>query len=312
MKFAWLDNECHRAVLLFGIGLIGRSVYTSLVRATGRKFEDVSVDWHDSHARRSQLATIYNSICERSRRIPDALRVEIVWSAGRAGLAATAEQLEQEDASFRDVVALARDLADSIPAASHHFHMMSSAGGLFEGQRLVDRTSEPRPSRPYGMTKLAQEKHLGALPAIVCRSIYRPSSVYGYARHGGRAGLISVLIDNASRYRTSNIFGDINTLRDYVLADDIGRFVAARIMSHEQQLGPFFLASAKPAAISEILHIVGKVVRRPLHVRFERQPFNADHMSFIQDVLPRNWWPTDLETGIRLTAEQLLGHVQVG
>ena len=75
--------------------------------------------------------------------------------------------------------------------------------------------------------------------------------------------------------------------------------------------GIFLLASGKPAAIAEVLRIVERVEDRRLYVRFERQASNADHMSFVPSALPANWWPTDLDTGIRLTARQLRGSVQV-
>jgi nucleoside-diphosphate-sugar epimerase len=184
--------------------------------------------------------------------------------------------------------------------------MMSSAGGLFEGQRLVDRNSEPRPVRPYGRAKLSQEQRAPCLPAGISCSIYRPSSVYGHNRRGGRSGLIAALIDGAKTHQTSHIFGNINTLRDYVMAGDIGAFVAARVSGNHEP-GEFLLASGKPATIGEVIHIVERATARRLYVRFEHLASNADHMSFIPAALPEKWIPTDLETGIRLTASQLFG-----
>ena len=54
------------------------------------------------------------------------------------------------------------------------------------------------------------------------RLIYRPSSVYGFAGPGTRFGLVAALIHNSIRHRTSRIFGNPHTIRDYVLNADVG------------------------------------------------------------------------------------------
>ena len=40
------------------------------------------------------------------------------------------------------------------------FFLMSSIGGLFEGQALINSESNPKPLRPYGKLKLSQEGYL--------------------------------------------------------------------------------------------------------------------------------------------------------
>lgn len=303
------ENGQHRLILLFGVGLIGRCIFIALRGTRGAAVEDLPFDWEDSGVRGPQLASLRELVTSQHRNAPIA-SIHLVWAAGKAGFGAGVAQLEREDESYDSVLELAERLASSLPETTHHFHMMSSAGGLFEGQRLVDQQSKAAPLRPYGWSKLEQERRAGQLPAAIACSIYRPSSVYGYNRFGGRAGLITVLVDNSNVHRTSHIYGDINTLRDYVLADDIGRFVAGRVLADEGNSGTFLMASGKPATIAEVLRIVETVIARRLYVRFERQQSNADHMTFACSALPSNWRPTDLETGVRLTAGQLLGSVK--
>jgi nucleoside-diphosphate-sugar epimerase len=306
MKLGWVHDSTDygHLVLLFGVGLIGRCILQSLARNFVAEFEDVPCDWTDGNAREHQLAALRRRIAGGQRR-PIGI-VDVIWSAGKAGFGANADELLREDAPFDDILQLAADLAECLPSASHRFHMMSSAGGLFEGQRLVDRNSEPRPVRPYGRAKLSQELRARCLPAGISCSIYRPSSVYGHNRRRGRSGLIAALINGAKTHQTSHIYGNINTLRDYVMAGDIGAFVAAQV-SGSHKPGEFLLASGKPAAIGEVIHIVERAVARRLYVRFEHLASNADHMSFIPAALPEKWVPTNLETGIRLTASQMLG-----
>src|SRR5262249_7810010 len=156
------------------------------------------------------------------------------------------------------------DLVELAPKSRHRFHLLSSAGGLFEGQRFVDTSAKPAPRRPYGEAKLAQEERTAKLRPEVATSIYRPSSVYGFSGAGGRAGLVNTLIENTRKHCPSHIFGDSDTVRDYVLASDIGNFIAGRMSLPIERSRTFLLASGKPSSTQEILKISEKVMGRPL------------------------------------------------
>lgn len=287
--------------VIFGLGLIGRMVGASLLRQDGYNTRTATVDWRDATLRAAQFKDIAADIAGIG---PS--QVDIVWTAGKAGFGAGADDIAAEEAPFNDVVGLSERLWGLLPSAGHRFHLMSSAGGLYEGCRLVGLDTPPAPKRPYGAAKLAQEIRCKNLPAGIATCIYRPSSVYGYAGAGGRAGLINVLVNNAWRHAPSRLFGDSATVRDYVYAADIGDFVAARIGSADQSSGTFLLASGKPSAMHEVVHTVERVIGQRLFVRFEPNPTNAQHITFCASALPKDWKATDLETGIRQTARKLL------
>ena len=67
----------------------------------------------------------------------------------------------------------------------------------------------------------------------------------------------------------------------------------------------FTLASGKATSMSEILHIVRAVVRRPLYLKIDSRPSNAEHITYRRSALPEGWRPTDIETGIRIVAQYL-------
>ena len=71
--------------------------------------------------------------------------------------------------------------------------MISSAGGLFEGQTFCDARSAPTPQRPYGEGKLNQEQLAWGRKGDAKIHIFRPSSVYGVSP-SGRIGLVTALI----------------------------------------------------------------------------------------------------------------------
>jgi UDP-glucose 4-epimerase len=72
------------------------------------------------------------------------------------------------------------------------------------------------------------------------------------------------------------------------------------------------LASCRPTAIYEVLDIVGKVIGRPLYLKMDTAPSNARHFSYRKSALPDNWFPTDLETGIKQVARQLASSIEAG
>ena len=71
---------------------------------------------------------------------------------------------------------------------------------------------------------------------------------------GGRAGLIATLIQNAKQYSPSRIVGRLETIRDYVLVNDIGKFVAQCINRPAERPECFLLASGRPVAMCEVLN----------------------------------------------------------
>jgi UDP-glucose 4-epimerase len=217
--------------------------------------------------------------------------------------------MAMEQKAFEDVLNLSQRLKERLPAARLSFHLLSSAGGLFEGQRQVTGSSNPSPRRPYGAAKLEQEACLLRFHPDTSTHVYRPSSVYGFSGAGVRLGLVNVLIQNALRHQVSRIYGNPHTMRDYVLASDIGRFISDRIIGQSGASGTFLLASGKPSSTFEILHRIQDVTRRKIYLRFEPETDNSSHNTYCARSLPEGWHPTDIDAGIRQTALQSMGYL---
>jgi nucleoside-diphosphate-sugar epimerase len=290
-------------IALFGVGLIGSAVARAVIQEGVRSAITLPFSWKDADCREADLASLSETMI--GMMAGSVRHVEVVWTAGRAGFAAGWSDVEEELAAFETVNRLCVQLRDALPVARHRIHMMSSAGGLFEGLRFVEEQTAPAPRRPYGHLKLEEEQRANRLSAGIIPFIYRPSSVYGLGVFGGRAGLIATLIQNAKRYTPSRIVGQLDTVRDYVLVNDIGKFVAHCMNMRAERPESFLLASGRPTAIGEVLDIVGKVIGRPLYLKLDTAPSNASHFSYRRSALPDNWFPTDLETGIKQVARQL-------
>lgn len=309
--FDWTANngqtqQRRKILALFGVGLIGGAIQQSVTSRYRPAAQYLPFSWRDFDRQITELSAIRSRITGICEQHPDsATDIHVVYSGGQAGFSGPAEQLEEEQRSFNKVLGFAASLGDAGPAVLHHFHLFSSAGGLFENQRFVDRTRKPEPLRPYGYAKLEQETALKLCPDEMSKWVYRPSSVYGFGGPGKRAGLVALLMKNAILHKPAVIFGRPNTLRDYVLSDDIGQFVAARIAGQHVGSEQFILASGKATCITEILAIIERTVERRLYLRYATQVENADHITFLPEVFPAGWKPTNLESGIRRVATQI-------
>ena len=301
------DRSGRQIIVLFGAGLIGQSIMAAIGKAGPLKVRDFSFTWDVEGHQAQELKAVQQyilALCNEESIWPVS-RIDIVWAAGRSGFGSPEDQIIPEVRSFEKVLSLSLQLLDSDASARHSFHFLSSAGGLFEGQNNVDRTSLPRPLRAYGHAKLQQEQLLSGTPSRMRKMIYRPSSVYGFSSNRSRLGLVSALIQNSIRHTTSNIFGDSHTIRDYVLAADIGQFIAGRLRDGDAESQIFTLASGKPTTILEILHRIERILGRKLFFTFDKVRTNASDISFRPSVLPEFWRPTDLETGLRQTVRRL-------
>jgi UDP-glucose 4-epimerase len=307
-----VGQRSRHVVALFGMGLVGRAIGASLLRLSDWTVQEFPFSWtappqRTADRRQIEQFLVCATPLTEGGDAYEIGRLDIVWAAGRAGFASSQADVEQELEAFQDVLMISEHICQQAPMAQHAFHLFSSAGGLFEGQRQVNRESTPEPRRPYGVLKLEQEKHLAATSQNVAKLIYRPSSVYGYSGTGLRVGLVSALVQNGIRHRVSRIFGEPHTIRDYVLASDIGSFLAKTLIAPPSRSQVFLLASGKPSSMFEMLHKIEETVGRKLYCQFDSQPSNASHISFCKSALPAAWVPTDLDTGIRQTALQLSG-----
>lgn len=295
------STDAAQSVVIFGSGLIGRSILGALAKRGQTENTLLPLSWTERKARTPQL----DAMGSRLRELPAGATIDVIWAAGRAGFTASQGETAQEREAFTDVMEWLRGLSQQLSGRALTLHVVSSAGGLYEGQRFVDADSVPRPLRPYGDLKLAQEGIARTLCDTIPLNVYRPSTVYGTHGQKERSGLVNTLIMNAKTHTVSRIFGGLDTIRDYVLAGDVGKFIAAQTGRPITQSLTFLLASGKPAALGEILSLIERILGRPLLIGLDPVPSNARHITFRPSALPVGWHSTDIETGIRQVMRQL-------
>lgn len=296
-----------RAVAVFGVGLIGAAIVSALEAASPLRRDEYALSWRRDESLSERLAEIERAITAAladDRGSPGSGlrgRLAFVWSAGRADLSSRADETAGELASLDSVLETAERLALGNPALEVAFCLISSAGGLFEGQRAVGRTSRPSPQRPYGRLKLRQEELLAASRAPMVRLVYRLASVYGHISPGHRRGLIPTLVLNGIRREVSTITGRMDTLRDFVWVEDVAGFVASAVLDAERGRPDqtAVLASTKPSSVHEIRTLVERVLGRRIYVAYAADASNAADVTFSAGAVPAGWRTTDLESSVR-------------
>jgi UDP-glucose 4-epimerase len=292
-------------VLLFGSGILGGAIAARLGAQATMPPAELHWPWADANGR-CRMATLLHQSLDAD--CPAA--VSLIWAAGRSGMGSTTEDMARETALVVELIEFATALASSSDAAVH-MHLISSAGGLFDGHTHVGSDTQATPERPYGHGKLAQEQLLAAAAAAhpgLSTHVYRPTTVYGF-QAGARMGLIPVLILNGLAGRTSTIIGRADTIRDYVATEDVARFVGGRV----QQLASappsaLLLASGRPTPLGEIVAETESLLGTRLYLRYDPRPSNSANMSFRPSATPTDLRPVDLRSGIRRVAQAVRTH----
>jgi UDP-glucose 4-epimerase len=299
MRILRRDSEAQgtHLVLMFGLGMLGSSIRASLQDAQFASSEVFDFRWNEPHSWPQSLAAI-----EQDCRICSPRRISLSWAAGGKGFRCTPNEAARENESFQAVVAMASRLKQLPSLAHFDFHYLSSAGGLFEGQRVVNQNTTPSPMRPYGQLKLSQEQVLQTTFAPRELAIYRPSTVYGPMAQKAHQGLINNLVNDGLRGRLTVLDAQVMSLRDYVYFADIGAFIAGRIRSRARRAtenAVNFLVSSRCASIFEVVRNIERVLHLKLRFRYDENFGNHSNITFSDRVLPAGWSPTPLEVGIR-------------
>lgn len=301
-----------RTFAIFGAGLIGSAIIGAMRAAARLKANFIPVDWSDPASFARDLASTemwIGTALDQSRhstgsepgRNTVCVSLRLLWSAGRAGFGASDEETRLELDKFTAVLQMLDRIGKRTQGISITFYLISSAGGLFEGQRNVSAESVTAPRRPYGRLKQKQEELLQASTLPMVKKVYRLTSVYGYVRHHQRQGLIPSLIANGLAQQVCRISGRPTTLRDFIWIDDVAAFMSRALLNDDEAArnSLSLLASSKPSSILEIQQYVVRTLRHALYVAYEKDAGNGEDMSFAHAATASGWRSTDLQSNIR-------------
>jgi len=315
-------------------GLLGsavrRALAVELVGAQESAGQGREIPWRDPERSRLVLDQAIEAFTAELAAGPDLWLV--AWCAGSGVVGTSREALAGETDTLRwflSRLGLALDRARSpIPGL---FFLASSAGGVYAGTRGRPLTEEsaPAPISPYGEAKLEQEALLGAWAEKrppISTLVARIANLYGPGQDLTKnQGLISLLARTMIRHQPVHIYVPMDTLRDYVYAEDGGRLVARCLtrlgesaLAGEHRRVVKIVASERTTSIAELLSVLGRLARHhprlvqaPERSRRSLQPAALDFCSTV--------WPdlnlrgaTPLIVGMHRLYSDYLARYQVG
>jgi UDP-glucose 4-epimerase len=261
MKAAWVVG---------GGGLIGKSLVSAL-RARGCYLfvpPFASWAWQDEESFNKQVKDAVKSFA----RFADACGSwSIYWAAGVSGMSSSEQVLTAESRRLEIFIKEVTECS-SLLALPGAVALVSSAGGIYAGSRsaVVNEQTPEAPTTAYGVGKLRQESLLrqGTLASAGCRTLVaRVSTVYGPAQAGGlRQGLISHLARCVVMNKPAKIFVPLDTVRDYVYADDAAQVIMRSLEACAEPGSRTMkiVASERPTTIADIMATFCRLSRRAL------------------------------------------------
>ena len=194
---------------------------------------------------------------------------------------------------------------DHVVLASTGGAMFGDAGGPIHEEML------PKPSSPYGASKLAMEAYAHAFAGSygLQSAVLRFANVYGpYSERKG--SVVAHLFRQILAREPITIYGDGSQARDFVFIGDLCDGII-RAMDVKAS-GIFHLGSGSPTSLTELLEKVGRVVGPdwPLEVRYDSWragEVRRTHTSIAKAVEAFGYSPgTPLEAGLQATWEWFL------
>lgn len=296
MVFSVLKTAERRILIIqLGSGLIGKAISGQLEH-NNKVIIKHKVNWAQIQQSTDWLSNISFSKTDYDK-------VEIIWAAGKAGFAATEAQTNIE---LNNYTYLVTKLSESTALIPTRFWLMSSAGGLHEGQTCVSPASKLNPSRPYAYLKLEQEKIVQKYfgHCVLCRV----SSVYTTHNLNGRLGLIPVLMKNGIQNKISTLVGSESTLRDYILDKDIATYIVRHISAQSTLSGIQYLVNGSPVSIRTIKNYIEQITLKKLYIKYASTKQNAENITFLKSLKAPTFRSTPLLSNIKILYNSLLSY----
>lgn len=282
-------------VIQIGFGLIGTAIDKAL---------SANIILHNSHAIQwDNISATINQLDELTSSLTSLDEIEIIWAAGKAGFSADNKTVDAELLLFKSFVSA---LHQSLGARVTRCWMMSSAGGLHEGQICISSSTDVIQARPYSRLKYEQEKIIKShfKHHIICRI----SSVYTVDNLSGRLGLLPVLMLNGIQHKVSTLVGSESTLRDYVLDKDIAKSICQQILYQPTTCGIHYFVNGSPTSIKTIKEKIESIILKKLYIKYASVKSNAANITFLKDLKSEIFHSTPLSTNIKQLYHSLLSH----
>lgn len=281
MNVYFCEKPERTTILHFGLGMIGQAIFEELkIGLNIRAVYHIPFLWNEAHPNLTPLDAFFSE--NSAHNAPYLNKMIVIWSSGIHSMTSALSSMDQELQFFKSTMYGLGALMDKFHTRHSQLLLISSAGGLYEGQVCVLPDTQSQPLTWYGISKLQQEAFVTKAGIFEHTFIFRPSSVYSIDNFKNRKGLINTIFFNAIFNRTTTVYGNPGTLRDYVLDRDIGRHIVQNVLLRNPNPihTPQNLVSGKPYSIFELKNIIERILGKPLYVAYASTNTNAKHITF--------------------------------
>ncbi len=206
-----------------------------------------------------------------------------------AALGNVIQSVKNPIVNFKNNVFSTIKLLEAMRIADCQKIIFSSTGGALMGNTNppVSELSIPKPISPYGASKLACEGYLSAYSNSydISSIIFRFGNVYGpFSSH--KIGVINKFIRNAIESKKSDIYGSIETTRDYIHVNDIVKGLTLGIKYFEninKKSEIFHLANGEGITLKKIINEINSCSERPMQIDYKpyrKGEVKNNHSSF--------------------------------
>lgn len=223
--------------------------------------------WQNAAAVRTQLAREAQTFGGRAAHAGSWI---VYWAAGTGSMASQPEELEAE----RDLLHFLLEALRSHPAlaqVSGTIVFASSAGALYSGMRAAcySEKSAISLSTAYARHKMLQEELVQAYVAATPGAsavILRYSTLYGVGQARTKPqGLITQIARKIVANEPAHIYVPLDTIRDYLHADDAASRTLATVRDASQLRGRVtikIIAAERATSIAELIGVFRRISGR--------------------------------------------------
>lgn len=268
-----------------GAGFIGRHLADHLLDAGD---VNVSVIDNESLGDRSHLDLERVRFIPGDLRNPDDLREALTGQDAVVHLAADTrvmDSIENPRHNFESNVIGTFNLLELSRELGVGRIVAASTGGAILGdvEPPVHEEMAPRPTSPYGASKLMLEGYLSAFSSSYGLSTcaLRFSNIYG-PRSFHKGSVVAHFFKQVLAGEKPVVYGDGSQTRDYLYAGDLVKAIRTAIDSSVQ--GPYQLGTGKPTTINELLAAMRRATGLPIE---------ADYQDFRDGEVRDTWCQID-------------------
>lgn len=145
----------------------------------------------------------------------------------------------------------------------------SSSGGTVYGEPVsipIKESAPANPVNPYAISKLAIEKYLEFFHHNFCMEyvILRYSNPYGERQNPlGHQGVIPIFLNKIKNNEKPTIFGDGNSVRDYIYIEDAIDATLA-VVKRERKNSVYNIGNGKGTTLNELIQIMREVTGKEI------------------------------------------------